>query len=197
MVTSACQWKEPSWSLYLVILFGPQLRQRLLISLIVPIGLGSAHAQVNGNGSDDDSKECSLLEDGVAGGGGSDLTLLERVGSLLAGEPRSPFGTAVSGIWGHKSRISYAEDNTAASLRKKTTGGRQSFSWRRAGLCLELHVNTFGRNLQLAALGDLDLLDGLVAGLGGALLDLLNDVVALEDLAEDNVTAIEPPLFPD
>lgn len=60
-------------------------------------------------------------------------------------------------------------------------------------VCLELHVNTFGRNLQLSALGDLDLLDRLVAGLGRALLNLLNDVVALEDLAKDDVTAIEPP----
>jgi hypothetical protein len=58
---------------------------------------------------------------------------------------------------------------------------------------LELHVNTFGRNLQLSALGDLDLLDRLVTGLGRALLNLLNDVVALEDLAKDDVTAIEPP----
>lgn len=67
-----------------------------------------------------------------------------------------------------------------------------SASRRRAG-CLELHVNTFGRNLQLSALGDLDLLEGLVTGLGSTLLDLLDDIVALENLAEDDVTAIEPP----
>ena len=57
---------------------------------------------------------------------------------------------------------------------------------------LELNVNTFGRDLELAALGDLDLLAGLVAGALGAVLDLLDDVVALEDLAEDDVAAVEP-----
>jgi hypothetical protein len=53
-------------------------------------------------------------------------------------------------------------------------------------------VNTFGRNLQLSALNNLDLIQRLVAGLGGALLDLLYDIVSLEHLAEDDVTAIEP-----
>lgn len=53
-------------------------------------------------------------------------------------------------------------------------------------------MDTFRGNLQLAALGDLDGLDGLVARLGGRVLNLLHDVVALEDLAEDDVTTIEP-----
>jgi hypothetical protein len=53
-------------------------------------------------------------------------------------------------------------------------------------------VNTFRRDLQLSALGDLDLLNGAVARLGLGVLDLLNDFVALEDLAEDDVAAIEP-----
>jgi hypothetical protein len=57
---------------------------------------------------------------------------------------------------------------------------------------LELRANTFVGNLQLAALGDLDRLGWLVARLGLGGLDLLHDVVALEDLAEDDVTAIEP-----
>lgn len=57
---------------------------------------------------------------------------------------------------------------------------------------LKLRANTFSRDLQLAALGDLDGLDGLVAGTGWGVLDLLNDIVALEDLAEDDVAAIEP-----
>lgn len=58
---------------------------------------------------------------------------------------------------------------------------------------LELHMDTFSRDLQLAALSDLDRLGGLVAGRGLGVLDLLDNVVALEDLAEDNVTAVEPP----
>jgi hypothetical protein len=57
---------------------------------------------------------------------------------------------------------------------------------------LKFHVDTFWGNLQLAALGDLDRLNGLVAWCGLSLLDLLDDLVALEDLAEDDVTAIEP-----
>jgi hypothetical protein len=58
---------------------------------------------------------------------------------------------------------------------------------------LEFNVNTFRGHLQLSALGDLDGLDGFVR-LGLDLLDLLNDVKALEDFAEDDVTAIEPPI---
>ena len=57
---------------------------------------------------------------------------------------------------------------------------------------LELHVNTFGGYLQLATLDNLDCLLGLVSRLGLGILDLLNDVVALEDLTEDDVAAIEP-----
>lgn len=53
-------------------------------------------------------------------------------------------------------------------------------------------MDTFGGNLQLAGLGDLDSLDGLVARLGLGVLDLLDDLVALKDLAEDDVAAIEP-----
>lgn len=53
-------------------------------------------------------------------------------------------------------------------------------------------MNTFGRNLQLSALGDLDLLEGFVTRLGRTLLDLVDDIVALENLAEDDVAAIEP-----
>jgi len=56
-------------------------------------------------------------------------------------------------------------------------------------------VNTFRRNLQLAALDNLDRLLRLVAGLSLDVLDLVDNVVALEDLAEDDVTAIEPPLY--
>lgn len=53
-------------------------------------------------------------------------------------------------------------------------------------------MDTFRGHLQLSALCDLDRLGGAVAGLGLGLLDLLDDVEALEDLAEDDVTAIEP-----
>jgi hypothetical protein len=53
-------------------------------------------------------------------------------------------------------------------------------------------VDTFFGDLQLAALGDLDRLERLVARRCLGVLDLLHDVVALEDLAEDDVTAVEP-----
>ncbi|KAI9158783.1 hypothetical protein HJFPF1_06781 [Paramyrothecium foliicola] len=59
--------------------------------------------------------------------------------------------------------------------------------------CLELDVNTFRRDLELSALGNLDRLNGFVAGQGLGVLNLVNEFVALEDLAEDNVSAIEPP----
>jgi hypothetical protein len=60
---------------------------------------------------------------------------------------------------------------------------------------LELDVNTFRGDLELAALENLDRLDGSVTCAGLGLLDLLDDVVALEDLAEDDVLAIEPPVI--
>jgi hypothetical protein len=53
-------------------------------------------------------------------------------------------------------------------------------------------VNTFLGNLELSALGNLDGLDWLVAGALGHVLDLVYDLVALKDLAEDDVAAIEP-----
>lgn len=61
---------------------------------------------------------------------------------------------------------------------------------------LKLNVNTFGRNLQLAALDDLDSLRGLVAGRSLEVLDLVNDVVALEDFAENDVAAVQPASMP-
>jgi hypothetical protein len=59
---------------------------------------------------------------------------------------------------------------------------------------LELNVNTFRGDLELAALGDLDSHGGSVSLASLGVLDLLNDFVALEDLTEDDVLAIEPPL---
>lgn len=47
-------------------------------------------------------------------------------------------------------------------------------------------------HLQLAALHDLDGVLGLVAGALGDVLDLVDNVVALEDLAEHDVLAIQP-----
>lgn len=55
-------------------------------------------------------------------------------------------------------------------------------------------MNTFGRNLQLAALGNLDFHLGTVGG-GGSRFNLLNDIVTLENLAEDDVSAIEPSIL--
>lgn len=57
---------------------------------------------------------------------------------------------------------------------------------------LKLHVDTFFGNGQLAALGDLDGQLGLVAGVLLDVLNLLDNLVALEDLAEDDVLAIQP-----
>ena len=57
---------------------------------------------------------------------------------------------------------------------------------------LEFRACTFFRHLELAALSDLDCLGRLVARALGHVLDLVDDVEALEDLAEDNVLAIEP-----
>lgn len=53
-------------------------------------------------------------------------------------------------------------------------------------------MDTFRRDLQLAALDDLDRLDRPVARLGLDVLDLLHDVVALENLTEDDMTAVQP-----
>lgn len=52
---------------------------------------------------------------------------------------------------------------------------------------------TFGGNLQLAAILNLDLLVRLVARRLGHVLDLLDNIVALGDLAKDDVLAVEPP----
>lgn len=56
----------------------------------------------------------------------------------------------------------------------------------------ELHVNTFFGNRQLSALDDRHSRLGLVARVLLNILDLLDNVVALEDLAEDNMLAIQP-----
>ena len=53
-------------------------------------------------------------------------------------------------------------------------------------------MDTFGGNLKLTTLGDLDGLSRSIARAGLGVLDLLDDIVALEDLAEDDVLAIEP-----
>jgi hypothetical protein len=53
-------------------------------------------------------------------------------------------------------------------------------------------VNTFRWHLELAALGYLDRLDGLVACALGHVLNLVHDLVALEDLSENDMAAIEP-----
>lgn len=53
-------------------------------------------------------------------------------------------------------------------------------------------MNTFFGHRQLPALDDLHRLLGLVARVLVDILDLLDNVVALEDLAEDNVLAIQP-----
>jgi hypothetical protein len=53
-------------------------------------------------------------------------------------------------------------------------------------------VYTFLGHLKLSALGNLDSLGRLVAAALGDVLNLVDNVVALENLAEDDVAAIEP-----
>lgn len=57
---------------------------------------------------------------------------------------------------------------------------------------LQFGANTFFGDFELSRLGNLDGLRRLIARALGAVLDLLNDVVALEDLAEDDVLAVQP-----
>ena len=52
-------------------------------------------------------------------------------------------------------------------------------------------MNTFFWYFELPTLGDLNCLGWLVSWLFWDLFDLLDDLVALEDLAEDNVLAVE------
>ena len=60
------------------------------------------------------------------------------------------------------------------------------------GRRLKFRANTFFRHLKLAALDDLDRLLWLVTRVLGHVLDLLDDLVALEHLAEDDVLAVQP-----
>ena len=59
-------------------------------------------------------------------------------------------------------------------------------------LTLEFGVNTFLWHFEFSALDNCDRLGRLVARTFGYVLDLVNNLVALEHLAEDNVAAIEP-----
>lgn len=56
-------------------------------------------------------------------------------------------------------------------------------------------MNTFFGHRQFSALEDLDRLLGLVARVLFNVFNLLNDVVALEDLAENDVLAVQPAAF--
>lgn len=53
-------------------------------------------------------------------------------------------------------------------------------------------MNTFRGNLQFTTLGDLDRLCRLVSRTLGDVLDSVDHLVTLKDLAKDNVAAIEP-----
>jgi hypothetical protein len=57
---------------------------------------------------------------------------------------------------------------------------------------LVILLTGLGFKLQLPALDDLDSLGGLVVGALGDVLNLLNDIVALKDLAENDVATIKP-----
>ena len=58
---------------------------------------------------------------------------------------------------------------------------------------LELNVNTFCGNLKFTTLDNLDGGKRLVTGGSLDVLDLVDNVVALEDLSEDDVTSVQPP----
>ena len=53
-------------------------------------------------------------------------------------------------------------------------------------------MNTFLGHLELTALGNLDCLDWLVTTALWNVLDLFYNIVSLQDLAEDDVAAVEP-----
>lgn len=55
-------------------------------------------------------------------------------------------------------------------------------------------MNTFRGDFKLATLGDLDSLCRLVARRSLDVLDLLDNLVALEDFAENDVPSVEPPM---
>ena len=57
---------------------------------------------------------------------------------------------------------------------------------------LEFRMNTFRWHLELSALGDLDCLDRFIARSLWHVLNLLDDVISIKNLAEDDVAAIEP-----
>lgn len=57
-------------------------------------------------------------------------------------------------------------------------------------------MDTFGRNHKLATLDDLDGLGRLIPAGGLEVLNLVDEFVALENLAEDDVAAIEPTKVP-
>lgn len=59
---------------------------------------------------------------------------------------------------------------------------------------LELNVSTFRGHLQLAALDNRDGRNRLVAASGLDVLDLVDDLPTLQELAEDDVLAIKPPV---
>jgi hypothetical protein len=57
---------------------------------------------------------------------------------------------------------------------------------------LKFDMDTFGGDLKLAALGNLDSLQGLVSPSSLEVLDLVDKLVSLKNFAKDNVSAIEP-----
>jgi hypothetical protein len=57
---------------------------------------------------------------------------------------------------------------------------------------LQFRVNTFGRNLQLAAFGNLHSLLWLVTRVLVRVLDLVDDLIALKNFAKDNMASVEP-----
>ena len=77
-----------------------------------------------------------------------------------------------------------------SSERTVVLKGAEQDSRRHSGL--EFDVNTFRGDLELAALGYLDSLGGFITGGGFSVLDLLDKLITLKDLAKNNVAAVEP-----
>jgi len=76
-------------------------------------------------------------------------------------------------------------------VRSKALGPCFSLLFQVVGKSMEKPSATGVAALDLARVGDLDLLAGL-AGLGSNALDVLDDVLALDDLAEDDVLSVKP-----
>lgn len=114
------------------------------------------------------------------------IIMCKKEGPSVAGDLTTGLLELVGGVWSSPS-------SSLESEFCKYQRTRQEYAKLEAVMGgLKLNMNTFGRDLELATLGDLDSLLGLVAGKLLDVLDLVDDLVTLEDLSEDNMASIEP-----